>query len=197
MTRNIVKMPIKYLYVNNVKLRDIFEISEKLLKLHYEYDVDVNFKKFYLDVTKMKFLKRFNDSNGLFKHCIKKYAKIRNIKNSFWYDVRRIDDDTGDCLINLDTFMFFNEILYPDLLEIHMRCYQKNYLRKYEADIGICFSKRELCFLYDTLNFEDALDDFLDDLSLYLSYNEIGDIMSPEDIEFYQDDLKIKVQLGI
>lgn len=194
----IVTMPIKYLYVKNIKLRYVFKIVQILSKLCYEDYVDVDFERFVSDITNIEFLSEFCDIKSLFDYCIDEYVHNDAAKKIELDDYSTIlKCDIGDFLINLDTFMFLNKIIYPELLETHIECYQRNSFKEYVAKLGCSFGKEEICSLYGGMNFKDALKEFKSDFSLYLTYNEIGGLILPEEIIYSQDEFKIKVQLGI
>lgn len=186
------------MYVKNIKLRYVFKIAQILSKLRYEDYVDVDFERFASDITNIEFLSEFCDIEILFDYCIDKYVHNDDAKRIMWEDYGTIlNYDIGNFLINLDTFMFLNKIIYPELLETHIKCYRKNNFKEYVAKLGISFDKEEICSLYSGMNFKDALKEFKSDFSLYLTYNEIGGLILPEEIIYSQDEFKIKVQLGI
>lgn len=198
MKEYIVTMPIKYLYVKNIKLRYVFKIVQILSKLCYEDYVDVDFERFVSDITNIKFLSQFCDIKSLYDYCMDEYVHNDAAKRIELDDYSTIlKCDIGDFLISLDTFIFLNKKIYPDLLKAHIECYQRISFKEYVAKLECSFGKKEICSLYGDMNFKDALKEFKSDFSLYLTYNEIGGLILPEEIIYYQDEFKIKVQLGI
>lgn len=99
--------------------------------------------------------------------------------------------------INVETFNFLNERLWPDLLTLYInrvlnKCSEEN------MEIELNFEINELQSLYSSYDIEYVAQEFISDLSLYLTYNQLGYLkLSKDEIIISKENLGLKMEILI
>ena len=201
MPTDLVMMPMKLLYLNKIKLGDTLKVTNLLLRLVQEFNIQFDREKYIEEIKDVDTLLNFSNSKRLFEYIVNRY--ISNIKiTEFCDDEENIISFKNDMFIgaheiNLETFYFFNERLWPELLTLYInRTLDKTNLENLEIDLK--FQMSDLENLYFSNDIVYLVKEFISDLSLYLTYNRIGYIkLSGDEIIVSKENLGLKMEIVI
>lgn len=201
MPTDLVMMPMKLLYLNKIKLGDTLKVTNLLLRLVQEFNIQFDREKYIEEIKDVDTLLNFSNSKRLFEYIANRY--IFNIKiTEFCDDEENIISFKNDMFIgaheiNLETFYFFNERLWPELLTLYInRTLDKTNLENLEIDLK--FQMSDLENLYFSNDIVYLVKEFISDLSLYLTYNRIGYIkLSGDEIIVSKENLGLKMEIVI
>ena len=201
MQTNLVMMPIKVLYLNKIKLGEVLKVTNLLLRLVQEFNIQFDREKYIEEIKDVDTLLNFSNSKRLFEYIVNRY--ISNIKiTEFCDDEENIISFKNDMFIgaheiNLETFYFLNERLWPELLTLYInRTLDKTNLENLEIDLK--FQMSDLENLYFSNDIVYLVKEFISDLSLYLTYNRIGYIkLSGDEIIVSKENLGLKMEIVI
>lgn len=98
----------------------------------------------------------------------------------------------GSYDINVATFQFLSERLWPDLLQIHTYVLSKANQRG-NAYYEVEFNTNDILSLYNGMTYVDAVNEFISDLSLFMTYNKLGKINLNEEPTLSKDILRLKI----
>ena len=98
----------------------------------------------------------------------------------------------GSYDINVSTFQYLSERLWPDLLQTHTQVLTK--VNKIgNAYYEVEFNTNDILSLYNGMTYVDAVNEFISDLSLFMTYNKLGKINLNEEPTLSKDILKLKI----
>ena len=201
MQTNLVMMPIKVLYLNQIKLGEVLKVTKLLLRLVNNLGLKFDSESYIKEMKEVEVLLKFSNSEKFFRYITKKY--IPDIKIYEFVDGEqniiflKNEMFIGSHEINIETFNFLNEILWPDLLTLYInRVLNKSSEENMEIDLS--FEMNELQCLYSLYNIEYVVKEFISDLSLYLTYNQLGYLnLSEDNIIISKENLRLKMQIVI
>ena len=201
MQTNLVMMPIKVLYLNQIKLGEVLKVTKLLLRLVNNLGLKFDSESYIKEMKEVEVLLKFSNSEKFFRYITKKY--IPDIKIYEFVDGEqniiflKNEMFIGAHQINVETFNFLNEKLWPDLLTLYMnsvldKCSEEN------MEIDLNFQINKLQSLYFSYDIEYVVEEFISDLSLYLTYNQLGCLkFSEDDIIISKENLVLKIEILI
>lgn len=192
---NFCTMQIGLMYPNMSSLNKILEIESLLYNIGIKYNINFDVESFISEWRDFTNFNRFKNNNELLKYNLEKY--MPNVKvNIFWSD----DTSTkialncyiGSYDINVATFQFLSERLWPDLLQIHTYVLSKANQRG-NAYYEVEFNTNDILSLYNGMTYVEAVNEFISDLSLFMTYNNLGKINLNEEPALSKDMLSLKI----
>ena len=193
---NFYTMPIGLMYPNMNNLNKILEIESLLYNLGIEYNINFDVESFISEWKDFTNFNRFKNNNELLKYNLEKY--MPNVKvNIFWLDDTSskiaLNCYIGRYDINVSTFQYLSEKLWPNLLQTHTYVLSKANQRG-NAYYEVEFNTNDIISLYNGMTYVDAVNEFISDLSLFMTYNILGKINLNEEPALSKDILRLKIR---
>lgn len=188
-------MPIGLLYPNMNKLNKILEIESILYNMGIMYNVNFNFSSFISEWKDFTRLNQFKSNNELLNYNINKYMPNINIDSTFLEDTLKqvaLNYYIGSYYINIATFQYLSEKLWPDLLQTHTYVLS-TINKKSDAYYELEFEINEILKLYNGMKYTEAVNEFINDLGLFITYNILGKINLNEEPILSNDILRLKL----
>ena len=166
-----------------------------LYNLGIKYNINFDVESFISEWKDFTNFNRFKNNNELLKYNLEKY--MPNVKvDIFWLD----DTSTkialncyiGSYDINVSTFQYLSERLWPDLLQTHTHVLTK-VNQTGNAYYEVEFNTNDILSLYNGMTYVDAVNEFIRDLSLFMTYNNLGKINLNEEPALSKDMLRLKI----
>lgn len=191
----MVFMPIGVLDFRKISLDNILKVESLLIRLSKMYNISIDFESFVKECEQALILQKFSNITEYIKYIVNKYApeiEIDNIVYNFKENESKdFDIYVGQYDINVSIFNYLNEVLWPDILKMHTSVIQQSDKKGY-IEIILCFKTSDIQDFYFDSEYDEMINEFLSDLSLYLTYNKLGilildkePVISKEDIEIY------------
>lgn len=191
----MVFMPIGVLDFRKISLDNILKVESLLIRLSKMYNISIDFESFVKEWEQALLLQKFSNITEYIKYIVNKYApeiEIDNIVYNFKENESKgFDMYVGTYDINVSIFNYLNEVLWPDILKMHTSVIQQSDKKAYK-EIRLCFKTGDIQDFYFDSEYDEMINEFLSDLSLYLTYNKLGilildkePVISKEDIEIY------------
>lgn len=193
---NFCTMPIGFMYPNMNNLNKILEIESLLYNIGIRYNINFDVESFISEWKDFTNFNRFKNNNELLKYNLEKY--MPNVK----VDIFGSDDTStkialncyiGSYNINVSTFQYLSEKLWPDLLQTHTYVLSKVNKRG-DAYYEVEFNANDILSLYNGMTYIDAVNEFISDLSLFMTYNILGKINLNEEPALSKDILRLKIK---
>ena len=186
MEKTLITMPIQVLYVNKITLREVLKSTKILNDLSFRTRQSIDFQSYYNEMQFVDNFQNFSITRDFLSYVVEKYllnVKIGNyidLANNIQYIKNQMF--VGEHVINIDTFMYLNDNLWPNILAFYI-----NTIYKFEnceaLEIELAFRMDDLKRLYNSDEIVYVLNEFCSDLSLYLTYNNIGEMLISDDNE--------------
>lgn len=192
---NFCTMQIGLMYPNMSSLNKILEIETILYNIGIKYNINFDVESFISEWKDFTNLNRFKSNNELLKYNLAKY--MPNVK----VDISWSDDTStkialncyiGNYDINVATFQYLSEKFWPDLLQIHTYVLS-NVNKRGDVYYGVEFNTNDILSLYNGMTYVDAVNEFISDLSLFMTYNNLGKIDLNEEPALSKDILRLKI----
>lgn len=191
----MVFMPIGVLDFRKISLDNILKVESLLIRLSKMYNISIDFESFVKECEQALILQKFSNITEYIKYIVNKYApeiEIDNIVYNFKENESKdFDIYVGQYDINVSIFNYLNEVLWSDILKMHTSVIQQSDKKSY-IEIILCFKTSDIQDFYFDSEYDEMINEFLSDLSLYLTYNKLGilildkePVISKEDIEIY------------
>lgn len=191
----MVFMPIGVLDFRKISLDNILKAESLLIRLSKMYNISIDFESFVKECEQALLLQKFSNITEYIKYIVNKYApeiEIDNIVYNFKENESKdFDIYVGQYDINVSIFNYLNEVLWSDILKMHTSVIQQSDKKSY-IEIILCFKTSDIQDFYFDSEYDEMINEFLSDLSLYLTYNKLGilildkePVISKEDIEIY------------
>lgn len=191
----MVFMPIGVLDFRKISLDNILKAESLLIRLSKMYNISIDFESFVKECEQALLLQKFSNITEYIKYIVNKYAPEIEIDNIVYNFKENESKDfyiyVGQYDINVSIFNYLNEVLWPDILKMHTSVIQQ-YDKKSYIEIRLCFKTSDIQDFYFDSEYDEVINEFLSDLSLYLTYNKLGilildkePVISKEDIEIY------------
>lgn len=186
MEKTLITMPIQVLYINNITLREVLKSTNILNELSLRTRQRIDFQSYYNEMQNVDNIQNFSTTREFLSYVVEKYlskVKIGNyvdLSNNIQYIKNQMF--VGEHVINIDTFMYLNDNLWPNVLALYINtlynCPDCEYF-----NVELLFRIEDLKRLYNSDEIVYVLNEFCSDLSLYLTYNNIGELLISEDNE--------------
>lgn len=186
MEKTLITMPIQVLYINNITLREVLKSTNILNELSLRTRQCIDFQSYYNEMQNVDNIQNFSTTRDFLSYIVEKYlsnVKIGNyvdLSNNIQYIKNQMF--VGEHVINIDTFMYLNDNLWPNVLALYINtlynCPDCEYF-----NVELLFRIEDLKRLYNSDEIVYVLNEFCSDLSLYLTYNNIGELLISEDNE--------------
>lgn len=186
MEKTLITMPIQVLYINNITLREVLKSTNILNELSLRTRQRIDFQSYYNEMQHVDNIQNFSTTREFLSYVVEKYlskVKIGNyvdLSNNIQYIKNQMF--VGEHVINIDTFMYLNDNLWPNVLALYINtlynCPDCEYF-----NVELLFRIEDLKRLYNSDEIVYVLNEFCSDLSLYLTYNNIGELLISEDNE--------------
>ena len=186
MEKTLITMPIHVLYINNITLREVLKSTNILNELSLRTRQRIDFQSYYNEMQHVDNIQNFSTTREFLSYVVEKYlskVKIGNyvdLSNNIQYIKNQMF--VGEHVINIDTFMYLNDNLWPNVLALYINtlynCPDCEYF-----NVELLFRIEDLKRLYNSDEIVYVLNEFCSDLSLYLTYNNIGELLISEDNE--------------
>ena len=188
-------MPIGSLNLKSISLDNVLKGESILLDLSRSFGLEFDINSFVDECKNYYDLMRFSDIREYLKYITSKYFPSCVIKKITCIPNTNKDffEYVGTYNINIETFNYLNEKLWPDILNMHTAIIARTG-NKDDVRVKICFNLKDIKELYPDFTYCRLINEFLSDLSLYLTYNKLGmlvideePIISSEKIEMSMD----------
>ena len=186
MEKTLITMPIQVLYINKITLREVLKSTKILNELCFRTRQRIDFQSYYNEMQNVDNIQNFSTTREFLSYVVEKYlskVKIGNyvdLSNNIQYIKNQMF--VGEHVINIDTFMYLNDNLWPNILAFYINLIYQN--PNYESfELHLFFKIEDLKRLYNSDEIVYVLNEFCSDLSLYLTYNNIGELLISEDNE--------------
>ena len=186
MEKTLITMPIQVLYINNITLREVLKSTKVLNEISLRTRQRIDFQSYYNEMQNVDNIQNFSTTREFLSYIVEKYlsnVKIGNyvdLSNNIQYIKNQMF--VGEHVINIDTFMYLNDNLWPNVLALYINtlynCPDCEYF-----NVELLFRIEDLKRLYNSDEIVYVLNEFCSDLSLYLTYNNIGELLISEDNE--------------
>ena len=186
MEKTLITMPIQVLYINNITLREVLKSTKVLNEISLRTRQRIDFQSYYNEMQNVDNIQNFSTTREFLSYVVEKYlsnVKIGNfvdLSNNIQYIKNQMF--VGEHVINIDTFMYLNDNLWPNVLALYINtlynCPDCEYF-----NVELLFRIEDLKRLYNSDEIVYVLNEFCSDLSLYLTYNNIGELLISEDNE--------------
>lgn len=186
MEKTLITMPIQVLYINNITLREVLKSTKVLNEISLRTRQRIDFQSYYNEMQNVDNIQNFSTTREFLSYVVEKYlskVKIGNyvdLLNNIQYIKNQMF--VGEHVINIDTFMYLNDNLWPNVLALYINtlynCPDCEYF-----NVELLFRIEDLKRLYNSDEIVYVLNEFCSDLSLYLTYNNIGELLISEDNE--------------
>lgn len=186
MEKTLITMPIQVLYINNITLREVLKSTKVLNEISLRTRQRIDFQSYYNEMQHVDNIQNFSTTREFLSYVVEKYlskVKIGNyvdLSNNIQYIKNQMF--VGEHVINIDTFMYLNDNLWPNVLALYINtlynCPDCEYF-----NVELLFRIEDLKRLYNSDEIVYVLNEFCSDLSLYLTYNNIGELLISEDNE--------------
>lgn len=191
----MVFMPIGVLDFRKISLDNILKAESLLIRLSKMYNISIDFESFVKECEQALLLQKFSNITEYIKYIVNKYAPEIEIDNIVYNFKENESKDfyiyVGQYDINVSIFNYLNEVLWPDILKMHTSVILQSDKKSY-IEIRLCFKTSDIQDFYFDSEYDEMINEFLSDLSLYLTYNKLGilildkePVISKEDIEIY------------
>lgn len=198
MKKEMVLMPIGVLNLKSISLDNILKGESMLIDLCKRYDLEVDMDSFVSEWKNCYGLKRFTDIKEYIEYIISKYLPSMVIEKVTYIPNNSNDSYkfVGTYNINIEVFNYLNEKLWPDILNVHTaviaRTSDKDCFR-----VKTCFSFEDIKKLYPDFTYARLINEFLSDLSLYLTYNKLGMLVVDEEPIVSSKELELPMDMFI
>ena len=186
MEKTLITMPIQVLYINKITLREVLKSTKVLNEISLRTRQHIDFQSYYNEMQHVDNIHNFSTTREFLSYVVEKYlskVKIGNyvdLSNNIQYIKNQMF--VGEHVINIDTFMYLNDNLWPNVLALYINtlynCPDCEYF-----NVELLFRIEDLKRLYNSDEIVYVLNEFCSDLSLYLTYNNIGELLISEDNE--------------
>lgn len=193
-------MPIGVLNFRKISLENILRGESLLIRLSKMYNISIDFISFVKEWEQALLLQKFSSLTEYIKYIVNKYAPEIEIDNivynskenkfkSFYMYVGAYD-------INVDVFNYLNEVLWPDILQMYTSVIQQSDKKGY-IEIKLCFKTSDIQDFYSGSEYDEMVNEFLPDLSLYLTYNKLGIIILDKEPVISKENIEIGMKMFI
>lgn len=196
----MVFMPIGVLDFRKISLDNILKAESLLIRLSKMYNISIDFESFVKECEQALLLQKFSNITEYIKYIVNKYAPEIEIDNIVYNFKENESKDfyiyVGQYDINVSIFNYLNEVLWPDILKMHTSVIQQ-YDKKSYIEIRLCFKTSDIQDLYFDSEYDEMINEFLSDLSLYLTYNKLGILILDKEPVISKEDIEIYMQMFI
>lgn len=193
---NFCTMQIGLMYPNISSLNKILKIESLLYNLGIKYNTNFDVESFISEWKDFTNFNRFKNNNELLKYNLEKYmpnVKVNILKLGETSTKRALNYYIGSYDINVSTFQFLSERLWPDLLQTYTYVLS-NVKKRGDAYYEVEFNTNDILSLYNGMTYVDAANEFISDLSLFMTYNNLGKIDLNEEPALSKDILRLKIR---
>ena len=186
MEKTLITMPIQVLYINKITLREVLKSTKVLNEISLRTRQRIDFQSYYNEMQFVDNIQNFSITRDFLAYVVEKYllnVKIGNyidLSNNIQYIKNQMF--VGEHVINIDTFIYLNDNLWPNILALYINTLY-NIPNCESFDIELEFRLADLKRMYNSDEIVYVLNEFCSDLSLYLTYNNIGELLISEDNE--------------
>ena len=196
----MVFMPIGVLDFRKISLDNILKAESLLIRLSKMYNISIDFESFVKECEQALLLQKFSNITEYIKYIVNKYAPEIEIDNIVYNFKENESKDfyiyVGQYDINVSIFNYLNEVLWPDILKMHTSVIQQ-YDKKSYIEIRLCFKTSDIQDFYFDSEYDEMINEFLSDLSLYLTYNKLGILILDKEPVISKEDIEIYMQMFI
>ena len=196
----MVFMPIGVLDFRKISLDNILKVESLLIRLSKMYNISIDFESFVKECEQALLLQKFSNITEYIKYIVNKYAPEIEIDNIVYNFKENESKDfyiyVGQYDINVSIFNYLNEVLWPDILKMHTSVIQQ-YDKKSYIEIRLCFKTSDIQDFYFDSEYDEMINEFLSDLSLYLTYNKLGILILDKEPVISKEDIEIYMQMFI
>ena len=117
-------MPIQVLYVNKITLREVLKSTKILNELSFRTRQSIDFQSYYNEMQFVDNIQNFSITRDFLAYVVEKYllnVKIGNyidLSNNIQYIKNQMF--VGEHVINIDTFIYLNDNLWPNILALYI-----------------------------------------------------------------------------
>lgn len=196
----MVFMPIGLLDFRKISLDNILKVESLLMRLSQTYNISIDFESFVKECEQALLLQKFSNITEYIKYIVNKYAPEIEINNILYNFKENESKDfyiyVGQYDINVSIFNYLNEVLWPDILKMHTSVIQQSDKKDY-IEIRLCFKTSDIQNFYYCNKYDEMINEFLSDLSLYLTYNKLGILILDKEPVISKEDIEIYMQMFI
>lgn len=193
-------MPIGVLNFRKISLENILKGESFLIRLSKMYNISIDFVSFVKEWEQALLLQKFSSLAEYIKYVVNKYAPEIEIDdivyNSKENKFKSFDMYVGAYDINVDVFNYLNERLWPDILKMHTSVIQQSDKKGY-IEIKLCFKTSDIQDFYSGSEYDQVINEFLSDLSLYLTYNKLGILILDKEPVISKENIEIGMKMFI
>lgn len=196
----MVFMPIGVLNFRKISLENILKGESLLIRLSKMYNISIDIVSFVKEWEQALLLQKFSSLAEYIKYVVNKYAPEIEIDdivyNSKENKFKSFDMYVGAYDINVDVFNYLNERLWPDILKMHTSVIQQSDKKGY-IEIKLCFKISDIQDFYSGSEYDEMINEFLSDLSLYITYNKLGIIILDKEPVISKENIEIGMKMFI
>ena len=130
MEKTLITMPIQVLYINKITLREVLKSTKVLNEISLRTRQRIDFQSYYNEMQNVDNIQNFSTTREFLSYVVERYlskVKIGNyvdLSNNIQYIKNQMF--VGEHVINIDTFMYLNDNLWPNILAFYINLIYEN-----------------------------------------------------------------------